>query len=201
MAQQCLGIAEGLKKIQRSDSDPPDSSPDSLFGIHGDIKPENILWFKHSDEEHGTLKICDFGFTRYHNKDSRSIALPVGYTGTYRAPELDTMPYISRAYDVWTLGCLYLEFVTWYLIGWDGVHRIFANRRIKYDTPEPDMPQMDKFFNCTKTDGTCAVVKPAVNRVSSKYFFFCSDAEKTVDTIPSQPTYMQPIFPRFINSY
>jgi hypothetical protein len=162
IATQCLGIVEALKKIHRSDSDPSDE-----YGIHSDIKPENILWFKDRGEGHGTLVICDFGFTQFHKRKSRSNAAPVGLSGTYRAPEIDTLRRISRAYDVWTIGCLYLEFITWYMTDLRGIN-LFERKRVNDDELEEsgDIPS-DKFFNTAKGNDA-AVVKPAVSKVSLK---------------------------------
>lgn len=159
MARQCLGLVEALRKIHRSDSD-----PSFEYGIHSDIKPENILWFKNHGSEHGTLVICDFGFTKFHDRASRSVAQPVGWSLSYRAPEIDTIGQISRAYDVWTIGCLYLEFTTWYLAGLEGVG-CFEIKRVRCDKLKGDnIIKTDKFFNHAGRDG--AVVKDAVFKVS-----------------------------------
>lgn len=152
---------EALKKIHRTDSDELQE-----YGIHSDIKPENILWFKGKDSGHGTLVIYDFGFTKFHDKTSRSIAQPLGLSGSYHAPEIKTTGQISRAYDIWTIGCLYLEFATWYLMGWDGVGK-FERKRVKDDKLESDEDiPTDKFFNLSKTEG--AFIKEAVLKVSPK---------------------------------
>ncbi|RYP06558.1 hypothetical protein DL765_009436 [Monosporascus sp. GIB2] len=65
IGDQCLGLAEGLKKIHRAVSNDSDIQN---YGIHGDIKPENILWYKDEDDKYGNLVICDFGFTRFHSR-------------------------------------------------------------------------------------------------------------------------------------
>jgi serine/threonine protein kinase len=36
-------------------------------------------------------------------------------------PELPLGKLISRAYDIWSLGCIFLEFVTWILLGPEGL--------------------------------------------------------------------------------
>ncbi len=166
IAKQCLGIAEALRKIHRTGSgDVQDRSP--FCGIHGDIKPENVLLFEDADDEHGILKICDFGFTRFHTRASRSAADLPGYTPTYRAPEYDINRRVSAAYDVWTLGCLYLEFITWYLTGPEGVADHFESLRVKEDRGE--YVPMDKFFVCAsinQVDNLGAIIKPCVLIVS-----------------------------------
>ncbi|KAJ0162356.1 hypothetical protein CTA2_4697 [Colletotrichum tanaceti] len=143
VSKQCLGLAEGLRRIHKSRSDPK-----RQWGIHGDIKPQNILWFDDPNDDQGILAISDFGFTRFHGEETRSNALPVGLSPTYRAPEYDTINKISRAADIWALSCVYLEFVTWYLKGHDGV-REFVRRRIEDDRGEAPI-KSDKFFNFTQ---------------------------------------------------
>jgi len=93
-----------------------------LYGRHGDIKPENILWFQKTpdtDDEMGILQIADFGLGRFHGRDSRSRVPPESVQGspTYEPPECKLHRPVSRAYDIWSLGCLYLEFITWLLKG------------------------------------------------------------------------------------
>jgi len=109
------------------------------YGRHGDIKPENILWFKNDPEypdENDVLKIADFGLGRFHGRDSRSKVNPrsVSCSPTYEPPELQLGTPVSRAYDFWSLGCLYLEYISWLLGGWKAVED-FAHRRGKENTP------------------------------------------------------------------
>ncbi|OTA69478.1 kinase-like protein [Hypoxylon sp. EC38] len=137
MTQQCARIAGGLGEIhsilnKSPDEIPPTSGRESkLYGRHGDIKPENILWFRNSDNvsTFGTLKIADFGISRWHRNAETS---RISCTPTYRAPEYDLpLPnrQVSRAYDVWSLGCVFLEFTTWFLSGRDGVEAFQQERR------------------------------------------------------------------------
>jgi len=172
VVEQCLGIAQGLAKIHRATSGHSDDGIIENYGIHGDVKPENILQFKDRDTIHGLLVICDFGFTMFHSRRSRSAASPEGTSPTYRAPEYDvtekTQGGISRACDVWALGCVYLEFVTWYLLGFDAVDDLFTSRRISEDRGE--LVASDKFFVYVTLDGPDsigAIVKPCVHEVSS----------------------------------
>ncbi|KAJ4249057.1 hypothetical protein NW762_012389 [Fusarium torreyae] len=113
-ARQCLGIVEGLCMIHQDDSH--HQLEGKRHGRHGDLKPENILWFKsfRSDEEGyslGTLKISDFGLTRFHGTHSKSRihAGEVGGSPTYRAPEYDVYNQVSQSYDIWSLACVLLE--------------------------------------------------------------------------------------------
>jgi serine/threonine protein kinase len=200
-AEQCEGIADGLLQIHKyrtrslekhdkgknllspaSAMHPTTLNHSELYGRHGDIKPENILLFNDAKESRGILKISDFGLAELNTRQSRSVKprSQVGNSPTYRPPECD-MPgkVIRRSYDIWTLGCLYLEFVTWLLGGRD----LFEEFGAKRLTPDPWIFELkeDMFFEivkCEDADGTVgAMVKPAVTMVSSRrpicrIFFF-----------------------------
>lgn len=157
LAQQCYGLADGLDGIHNSEmavaeidalqseqaptspSEPshPDARTDrQVHGRHGDIKPENILWFKQDPSEYelGVLRITDFGVTAFHSAQTTKVGaagLPV--TLTYAAPEYDMATddaIISRPFDIWSLGCVYLEFIIWFLLGNPSVLE-FAEERLK----------------------------------------------------------------------
>ncbi|KAK1657021.1 kinase-like domain-containing protein [Colletotrichum godetiae] len=140
---QICGIAEALSYIHDpNDTDHLDANGKRLYGRHGDIKPENILWFK--SRGRGTLVLSDLGLTRTHGQESRSnrpgAEIPV--SPNYRPPECDiegNEGRISRSFDIWTLGCLILEFIVWTLDGWKG-YQEFKHRRMSpyincHDTP------------------------------------------------------------------
>jgi serine/threonine protein kinase len=74
---------------------------------HRDLKPQNIICFLNS---HGNLthaKICDFGLTQYHCKQSMS--LPGLVTLWYRAPEITLTKDYDYKVDVWSIGCILFE--------------------------------------------------------------------------------------------
>jgi serine/threonine protein kinase len=106
-----------------------------LYGRHGDIKPENILLFRRDGKE--ILVLSDLGLTAVHREVSRSNlpgkSIPV--TPNYRPPECDMdgpIGYISRSFDIWTLGCLFLEFIVWTLCGWEGRNKFNSERYSPY---------------------------------------------------------------------
>ncbi|KAJ4005574.1 hypothetical protein NW752_002407 [Fusarium irregulare] len=164
--RQCLGIAEGLEMIHQGGRD-HDSLEPQRFGRHGDIKPENILWFKDSGTKEagytlGTLKISDFGMSGFHTTQTSSHVDTdrIGCSVTYRAPEYDVDREISQSYDIWSLGCVFMEFLLWYLKGWDGVDT-FSKRRVEEDNNYP--VKEDTFFNSIrKGNRTGAVTKISV---------------------------------------
>lgn len=106
---------------------------EQLYGRHGDLKPENILWFDDLEGvgSRGILQITDLGLGRFHRLESRSLQDPLTIKGspTYVPPELVLEKLVSRAYDIWSLGCIFLEFITWMLHGYTGVEQ-FADERI-----------------------------------------------------------------------
>lgn len=86
---------------------------------HGEILAENILWFKSDSntiDEFGTLKIADYGLERYYRIQSNSNEL-LKKGPTFAPPEYSLHNPVSCCSDIWNLGCLYLEFITWLLGG------------------------------------------------------------------------------------
>jgi serine/threonine protein kinase len=145
-----------------------------LYGRHGDIKPENILWFRNPNDDHdrGVLKITDFGLTEFSVNYDRSYkprSKVFAASLSYRPPEFDLQDgLIGRSYDIWTLGCLYLELITWLLGGWELVEK-FNKEREAFDPCWYDM-NTDTFFEivkCASTNKILAMVKPAVTAVSN----------------------------------
>ncbi|TGO38122.1 hypothetical protein BHYA_0081g00180 [Botrytis hyacinthi] len=121
---------------------------EEMFGRHGDIKPENILWFPEGPEAHdplGVLKLADFGLGRFHGRDSKSGIRPSGIRSspTYEPPECKLRRPVSRAYDIWSCGCVWLEFITWLLKGSAGIDE-FADRRS--NNVGPNEIDDDNFF-------------------------------------------------------
>ncbi|KAL1613620.1 hypothetical protein SLS54_010419, partial [Diplodia seriata] len=100
------------------------------FGRHGDLKPENILYFPNNDG--GTCQITDFGLGRFHGRETRTKAAPytIFSSPTYEPPECHIFLPVSRAYDLWSLGCLYLEWVSWMLKGWEAID-VFSQNRVE----------------------------------------------------------------------
>ena len=172
--EQCLGLARAVSRIhglttwQKRERS---SSAGSLFeaerdwGRHGDIKHENILWFQEYGNDHNLLVISDLGLTRYHSQLSKSFVPRShidGCSWAYRPPELDLDERISQKYDIWSLGCVFLEFCVWYLQGYDEVVE-FSFQRIDEDVITYEGLKIEKFFNIEKSrDGQR---NPCVKRV------------------------------------
>lgn len=140
---------------------------ETLYGRHGDIKPENFLWFQHVrnvDDPRGVLQLADFGLGRLHGRYSprgQTLANDVPCSPTYEPPECRIGGYVTQAYDMWSLGCVLLEFVTWLVLGSDEVYK-FADYRGEH-TPRTGIND-DNFYTIT-SDTTAIVRKKVLNWV------------------------------------
>jgi len=137
MMQQCAGIADGVRVIHDVVNQPSrhsrrTSAQDSeTFGAHHVLKPENILWFSENDTngKMGLFKISDFGISRFHDERGTQRA---NCSLAYRAPEYDLerrgIGRITSAYDIWSMGCIFLEFIVWLLCDSGGVNEFYRSR-------------------------------------------------------------------------
>ncbi|KAM7220297.1 Protein kinase-like domain containing protein, partial [Rhypophila decipiens] len=163
-ARQWLAIAEGLRAIHKAPkrNETRDPNDPRIHGRHGDLKPENILWFRYGHRklkdpcEHGVFVISDFGLTSFHHNDTKDQVSPsrLARSPTYRPPECDVSKTISQSYDVWSLGCILLEFAIWYMHGWNEVDQA-SKRRANAERPaasasDTNYVAEDKFFELTE---------------------------------------------------
>ncbi|KAK4097370.1 hypothetical protein N658DRAFT_527113 [Parathielavia hyrcaniae] len=127
---ELCGLAGALYKLhsynqrttfpRSTDNDAPEEG-----GIrHGDLKPENILIFDpHGPDDLGTLKLADMGLAKHHDVVTTLRENPTATrhgTARYEPPEVKTRELrgpTSRLYDMWSMGCIMLEFVIWLLHG------------------------------------------------------------------------------------
>jgi serine/threonine protein kinase len=158
MSSQILALAKAVQDIHHCKAensvvqDATSEQPNKLHGRHGDLKPENILWFNSDASAQkealmGLLKIGDLGFADFHSEQSRSKvrqSAVAGMTDTYSAPELYVTQKVSPQFDIWSFGCILLQFVVWYVHGWTGIED-FAARRIKES--KGFMINLDNFYN------------------------------------------------------
>ncbi|KKY25396.1 putative protein kinase domain-containing protein [Diplodia seriata] len=116
------------------------------FGRHGNLKPENILYF--SNKDGGICQITDFGLGRFHGRETRTKAAPytIFSSPTYEPPECHIFLPVSRAYDLWSLGCIYLEWVSWMLKGWEAIDAFSQNRLEKSSILNNEGNVSDDYF-------------------------------------------------------
>ncbi|KAH7068350.1 kinase-like domain-containing protein [Paraphoma chrysanthemicola] len=215
LAKQCRGLAQGLQHIHHwetfsgssllSESEqardpstpmgkPPSSDevgtiehgPIHLIGRHGDVKPENILWYPDSQdprspEEYGTLKITDFGIAKFSKEYSSKGHMP--NSPSYRSPEYELSQSYSPACDVWALGCVYLELTTWYCGGYEALKQS-ARDRLEPDAKLDDILS-DTFFTIYESPE-----QPGVKLVKLK-----TSVEKLICKLMDDPTCKD--FPHF----
>lgn len=179
VAKQCYGIAQGVSAIHKYDSFGLNPSQCDRYGYHGDIKPENILWFPDRNEgptgssafQGGTLKLTDFGLAAISTKRTMSkIRGTIMVSRCYCAPEIDLPDGggHGRQYDMWTLGCLYIKFVTWLIGGWRLLSE-FTHARSAVDQAWCSF-KTDTFFTIKESLDSPdremeAIVKPQVTKV------------------------------------
>jgi len=135
--EQLFGLSRALFKVHN----PVDENKTDQHFRHGDLKPENILWFKHGSDSTrlGTLKIGDWGLAKQHSDVTqlRTIQTSTGFgTRRYEPPEERSVHENSlivptktgkvarkrsRLYDLWAMGCIWLEFLIWLMYGYEGL--------------------------------------------------------------------------------
>ncbi|KAF4818353.1 Serine/threonine-protein kinase RAD53 [Colletotrichum siamense] len=117
--QQMLGISGALRKLH------------SINCRHGDLKPGNILHFP--DGGLGNLVIADVGISKVH-KDATNMRFSGTLTNaaspSYEPPEAleKTDAPRPRRYDIWSMACIYLEFIIWMMYGCKAIYS-FADAR------------------------------------------------------------------------
>ncbi|KAF2111929.1 kinase-like domain-containing protein [Lophiotrema nucula] len=120
--EQLLGVTRALRKIHGYKQG--SSSVDTIKGsdrlcIHFDLKPDNILV-----EEDGTWVITDFGQAAITYPKFGGTPRVSNHFGTdgYAPPEIENinMEY-GRRYDIWSLGCIFLEVTAFIVLGYAGL--------------------------------------------------------------------------------
>jgi serine/threonine protein kinase len=150
LLEQCWGLADALA-IVHGFGDSADGSS-IISQLHADIKPENILCFAVADEDGGgpfTLKLADFGEAQ-RASNNRVNTTSVPHTKTYRPPEHDIVNFLTLQYDIWCLGCVFLELITWAINGTkslkDFENARFEERDDKRATVAKGNVRFDTFF-------------------------------------------------------
>lgn len=132
---------------------------------HGDLKPANILLFE--EDEDRFLVIADFGVSRIHgeNTDSRlGGTTTAATTRSYEAPEASEIGRQNkpraRTYDIWSLGCVFLEFAIWLLYDFSAIENFEQNRK------RPPGSQNASFFKMTPA-GTAEISPDVLDAINA----------------------------------
>ena len=135
LVSQFAGIVKALQSIHFMSEKTSAGGVDVLWqGWHGDIKPENILWFQPSSSvdmtaDHGTLVLTDFGLSGFRQDIFGLTQTKVprrdrGRTLAYSPPDQEHSP----SYDIFSLGCVLLEIAAWIVGGQEGSRRFRSAR-------------------------------------------------------------------------
>ncbi|KAG5661964.1 hypothetical protein KAF25_004203 [Fusarium avenaceum] len=127
--RQMRGLCEALVQLHLDRPIQGSSTGGNAHCRHGDLKPENILVFR--ERNTNILKIADVGLGKFHANSTDSRMKGNEYTRTmtgtarYMPPEFDPRitRFISRRHDVWSLGCLFMEFIIWAAWGAKGLNQ------------------------------------------------------------------------------
>ncbi|KAK8863433.1 HET-domain-containing protein [Apiospora arundinis] len=152
---QMIGISDALRLLHHKN------------GRHGDLKPENILHFE-GERGRGRLVVADFGLSKFHIQETYIRTKPSSdwsRTSRYEPPEVDEyhkgLPR-SRHYDLWPMGCIFLEFAIWLVHGLDYLKDLNQFKKINKfwvcetsDEPEVHplvLEEMDKILKHSKAN-------------------------------------------------
>ena len=171
-----LYTGDGPKTRPSQQPDDPDHPRRLLFGRYGDIKPANILWFRQDPSNGdpqtglGVLKLADFGAAEFTLEATGNLPDgPIANTVPYCAPEvLLRGGAVNSMNDIWSLGCVYLECVSWYIGGWDEVYNFMNLRSRPAGSDDNQSIEALAFYKLVENPGSPveACVKPEVAEVS-----------------------------------
>ncbi|CZR52310.1 uncharacterized protein PAC_02187 [Phialocephala subalpina] len=91
VSRQILGLVGAVAVIHDPPHLPNLTVDSKRYGRHGDIKPDNILWFRSSSDDKGILVVTDLGLSDIHREQSKS-GIPrynIAKVPGYQPPECD----------------------------------------------------------------------------------------------------------------
>lgn len=202
LARQLYGLAGALNLIHNQEMTGSHQNPNLLgipqerssrTGYIHDIKPDNILVFIYNQngKKQYWLRLSDFSCAnvrdmvesvsgqkrdswRTENKKS---------TPNYRAPEYLRGEKISRPYDLWSLGCVYLELLVWFMEGYEALESF---RRDRLRQVKPDNIDDEGFcYTTEKCENATVHLREGVTRKLEKMSACCTgDLKDIADIIP-----------------
>ena len=130
--------------------------------------PRTYCFFWDTDPPRGTFRISDWGSGRVNTyRSGRSVFTPSpNGTLTYEPPEVLYEGKTSRPYDVWSLGCVFLELLVWALWNSQAV-KDFGNERLdRRDLCSASNLRDDAFWQ--RLEGGNVVLRQSVKNWISK---------------------------------
>ncbi|KAH7153547.1 kinase-like domain-containing protein [Dactylonectria macrodidyma] len=163
ITQEVAAVASSVAFFHNDYAKELDPKDKEKFGRHGDVKAGNLLVYRtqKGGSDQYRVFVADFGLSRFHRQQSRSLVHPKATSPSYRPPEFDLPDgSLSRKSDIWSLGAFYLEHVTWFLEGWTAVETFFPDFREERDHQGVES---DTFFRIVVQGNSMkAIVKPQV---------------------------------------
>lgn len=147
---------------------------------HGDLKPENILVM---GPDLGRLVIADVGLTKVHDLPTRyrkDSTRSITGTAKYEPPDILRDSPRSRAYDIWSFGCICLESIIWVLYGPSGLpdfHRRMSTQAKFWFSPYEDEARKAMSQQETSTGNISTDSQEDLSRLINKALEECSIAK------------------------
>src|SRR3569833_571067 len=147
LIDQCKGVAAAVRTLHKTPSWPNNLREGILqvpgqdeveYSPSGFIKPSNVLWFKSDKGDPGTLVLSDPGMSKARHEEEHKARPSYSDFSAYHAPECTIDKAPDRYSDVWSLGCLYLELIGWYLTGCASLRANMPNDRL-FDFVSPSV--------------------------------------------------------------
>jgi len=187
VVEQMAGLANALQYLHTGDD------KNKSYGRHGDIKPENILWYSTGEKGppfSGILKITDFGRSEFSSMSRRRLSIhkalseggPPYYLGHYAAPEseISTSDYSVRSSssDIYSLGCVFLEMVVWLSMGSEARTQLLQS--LRSDVPGRGM----SFWHLDVTAHELSfILKPPIEEYLKRLLELTKDNATVRDTV------------------
>lgn len=187
LVQQLAGLVGALKVVHNPHGmlNVPNANTTRTGYMH-DIKPENILVFIYRGEicvlrlsDFSCAKVVEILATISGKRDSYKTGSKPG-TPTYRAPEISENAS-SRPYDMWSLGCVFLEVLVWYLEGYSAL-QVFRESREGSVTPNG---VVDEGFYHQTSNGDMQLRESVLNKIVDLKRKCRGDLKHVVDVVPS----------------
>ena len=185
------GLSSGLRYLHQFKSRSQDvcgAIPIFMHGYHHDIKPRNIL------VTDGKFVLADFGSSRLKGADEDTKTLWKDTTSEYGAPECRNPEsfapgMVGRALDIWSIGCIISEVITYMETGFQGVQKfrdfrvlegVYGQTRCFHDG-ERMSEKVDTFLQASEEQASSTATSeifPLVRKMLSESPSMRPDAEK-----------------------